>query len=152
MLLAEHEYTEANLAFEHLKGTDRAMARALSTCRALDAHLVLVTRRVTGGTDSPCCYKRRRWYDDDEDSDDEDRHHTMTDVSERGCELAGKMAVASARFADGNLLNFNTGYRSVQGGWAPNESPIRARGFVINAWSSARASTAERSAALLLRR
>jgi hypothetical protein len=44
---AEHEYTEANLKFEHLKGKDRAMVQALSACRGFDVHLVLVTRTIT---------------------------------------------------------------------------------------------------------
>jgi hypothetical protein len=49
-LFTEHQYSEANLRFEHLKGSDRAMARALSSCPGLEANLVLVTRTVTGGT------------------------------------------------------------------------------------------------------
>lgn len=79
---AEHQYTEANLSFEHLKGNDRAMARALSTCPGIDAHLVLVTRTVCGAAEySGCGYKRRRWYDDDsESSDDEAAHHDMVEV------------------------------------------------------------------------
>lgn len=46
----EHEYTESNLSFKHLKGSDRAMVRALSSCPGFDAHLVLVTRTVSGST------------------------------------------------------------------------------------------------------
>jgi hypothetical protein len=87
----EHHYTEANLPFEHLKGADRAMLRALRICRALDAHLVLVTRRVCGGTDSPYYgygrggYKRRRcWGSDGEEEEEEEYegtgHHTMGEV------------------------------------------------------------------------
>jgi hypothetical protein len=86
---AEHQYTEGNLSFSHLKGADRAMVRALETCPGLDAHLVLVTRRVEGGTDSPCCYYKRRrcggWYCDYDDScddeDDDEGGHTMGEVS-----------------------------------------------------------------------
>jgi len=81
-LSAEHQYTEANLRFEHLKGADRAMARALSTCAAIDAHLVLVTRRVSGTTTSPWGGRKRnkrcRWYDDFEDEDE--GPHTMGEV------------------------------------------------------------------------
>jgi hypothetical protein len=84
---AEHEYTESSLRFEHLKGADRAMVRALSTCRGFDAHLVLVTRTVSGETDSPINYhKRRRCYwdgEDDYDEADEDedaRVHTIGEV------------------------------------------------------------------------
>lgn len=89
---AEHKYTESNLCFEHLKGADRALVRAMSTCRGLEAHLVLVTRKVSGTAESSgwgCRYKRRCYYDDDdeeeeeEDSDDEGPH-TMADVSMSG--------------------------------------------------------------------
>jgi hypothetical protein len=50
VLSAEHQYTESNLCFELLKGRDKGKLLALSTCPELDAHLVLVTRTVTGGT------------------------------------------------------------------------------------------------------
>ncbi len=75
---AEHQYTESNLRFEHLKGTDRAMARALSTCPGFDAHLVLITRTVHGSTYPPCNYHKRwrGYYSDDEDDGD----HTMDEV------------------------------------------------------------------------
>jgi hypothetical protein len=87
---AEHQYTEANLSFEHLKGNDRAMARALSTCPGIDAHLVLVTHTVSGGAEweGDCGCKRRRWYDcagySDSD-DDPGRRHTMTEVGWQKC-------------------------------------------------------------------
>lgn len=45
---AEHQYTEATLSFDHLKGNDLTMARSLSTCPGIDAHLVLVTPTVSG--------------------------------------------------------------------------------------------------------
>jgi hypothetical protein len=67
---SEHDYTESNLRFEHFKGADRTMLRALSTCNRLDAHLVLVTRAVCGQTNSPCYgYKRRRCWGSDDDDD-----------------------------------------------------------------------------------
>lgn len=76
----EHQYTEANLSFEQLKGNDRAMARALSTCPGIDAHLVLVTQTVCGGAEySGCGYKRRCWYSESE-SEDEAAHHDMVEV------------------------------------------------------------------------
>jgi hypothetical protein len=56
--LAEHEYTEANLKFEHLKGKDRAMVQALSACRGFDVHLVLVTRTITEDVEDECYGKR----------------------------------------------------------------------------------------------
>jgi hypothetical protein len=69
------------LSFEHLKGNDRAMARALSTCPGIDAHLVLVTQTVSGDAEySGCGYKRRRWYDDDSESEDHGGHHAMVEV------------------------------------------------------------------------
>jgi hypothetical protein len=42
----EHEYTEANLRFEHLKGRDRHLARALSSSRDFEVHLALVQRTI----------------------------------------------------------------------------------------------------------
>jgi hypothetical protein len=48
--VAEHQYTEANLCFELLKGRDKGKLLALSTCPGMDAHFVLVTRTVIGGT------------------------------------------------------------------------------------------------------
>lgn len=91
--ITEHEYTDANLSFEHLKGTDRGMARALATCPGFDAHLVLVTRTVSGGAEwsGGCGYRRRRWYEDSESEEDEGGHHEMTDVS---VELRGFLVVA----------------------------------------------------------
>lgn len=80
---AEHEYTDANLGFQHLKGTDRGMARTLATCPGLDAHVVLVTRTVSGGAEwsGRCGWKRRRWYEDSsEEEEDEGGHHDMTEV------------------------------------------------------------------------
>jgi hypothetical protein len=47
---AEHQYTESNLRFEQLKGKDKGTLLALSACPDLDAHLVLITRTVTGST------------------------------------------------------------------------------------------------------
>uniref|UniRef100_A0A383V4B8 Prolyl 4-hydroxylase alpha subunit Fe(2+) 2OG dioxygenase domain-containing protein n=1 Tax=Tetradesmus obliquus TaxID=3088 RepID=A0A383V4B8_TETOB len=59
-LLLEHKYAAANLRFEQLKGTDRTLAAALPSCPGLEAHLVLITRTVKGGTDSPWKRKKRR--------------------------------------------------------------------------------------------
>lgn len=78
------------------------MIRALSTCKSFDAHLVLVTRKVSGGADFDPRdhyrdHKRRRWgrcyYDDEdedeEESEDEDQtttgHHGMTEVNCNPC-------------------------------------------------------------------
>jgi hypothetical protein len=44
----EHQYTETNLAFQQLKGHDRAVAELLEACPLLEPHLVLLTKRVTG--------------------------------------------------------------------------------------------------------
>ena len=63
------------------------MVRALATCPGIDAHLVLVTRKVEGTADlSPGYYHKRRrccYYDDysDDGSDDDGGGHTMADVS-----------------------------------------------------------------------
>lgn len=58
---AEHRYTTANLSFQNLKGRDRQVAQVLAACPLLDCHLALITRKVTGGTDSPVCDRYDRW-------------------------------------------------------------------------------------------
>lgn len=78
-LHAEHQYTEANLSFGHLRGNDRAMARTLSTCPGIDAHLVLVTRTVPGGAEHSgggCCKRRRCCEHDGNSEDAAGRPHT----------------------------------------------------------------------------
>lgn len=59
------------------------MVRALSVCRGFDAHLVLVTRTVSGETDSPITYHKRRrcyWDEDDEGEDEDEGGHTIGEV------------------------------------------------------------------------
>lgn len=73
MFRAEHQYTEADLSFENLKGNDLAMARALFTCPGIDPHLVPVTRTVArGGESTDSGRKRRQNRDSPSDGNDDD--------------------------------------------------------------------------------
>lgn len=79
----EHKYTEADLSWGALKGSDRVAARALATCPALDAYLVPLTRTISGRAywDSPCRWKRGPWDDEEDYEEDYEGPHEMEVVS-----------------------------------------------------------------------
>lgn len=47
-MLSDHQYTEWNLGFNHLKGSDRAKWRSVAALEGLETHLALVSRRIFG--------------------------------------------------------------------------------------------------------
>jgi hypothetical protein len=93
LLFTEHEYTEANLRFEHLKGRDRHMVGALSSSRDFEVHLALVQRTVlTNIEEDSDPYgenKRCRYgYDsEDEDEENEDEEERNEDADSRAAEV-----------------------------------------------------------------
>jgi len=102
---ADHKYTESNLRFEHLKGADRAMARLLSTCSGFDAHLVLVTRTVSGEAGDPYnpynYFKRHRcpYSDYDYDSDDFGEDESEEESEDEICYGSGHtMGMVGAKY------------------------------------------------------
>jgi len=48
LCVAEHKYTKANLRFEHLKVSDKAIAHALGSVPGFTPYLMLATRTLTG--------------------------------------------------------------------------------------------------------
>lgn len=97
LLFTEHEYTEANLRFEHLKGRDRHMVGALSSSRDFEVHLALVQRTVLTNIEEdsdpyrenkPCRYGYRYDYDsEDEDEENEDEEERNEDADSRAAEV-----------------------------------------------------------------
>lgn len=73
------------MSFDHLKGNDLTMARSLSTCPGIDAHLVLVTPTVSGERGLSGGLKRRRC--DNGSTGATCVPHTTTEVGLAGCFL-----------------------------------------------------------------
>jgi predicted 2-oxoglutarate/Fe(II)-dependent dioxygenase YbiX len=91
-VLLDHEYTQAGLTHDVLKGIDRAKADVLFAAArqaGCDASLALVTKWVSGSAEPSGDYgygysrSRRRGrygYDDDDDENDADGEHEMGEV------------------------------------------------------------------------
>lgn len=103
-----HKYTQANLSFEQLKGSDRIRAKALNSAAASTGFLVYLCnleKFVSGGTGDVRPYRGYRkwgWYDDDSD---EEGHHDIDDVIDESLELTYVATLAGEPFANRLLLN-----------------------------------------------
>ncbi|HWE03486.1 MAG TPA: 2OG-Fe(II) oxygenase [Tepidisphaeraceae bacterium] len=101
-ILLDHEYTEAGLTSDALKGVDRAKADALfeaARVAGCDASLALVTYWETGSAESSRGY-RRRGYGRYGDEYDEEGDHEMGEVYDRS------LTAKNFSDADGKPLAF----------------------------------------------
>jgi hypothetical protein len=117
-----HQYTQDGLAWDALKGVDRARAQVLREAARQEgckAYLALLTFWESGSAaDDGWDYhdRRRRWYDDYDDEDDDSGGHEMEEVyetsltaehwtDEEGNRLPlGKMTVAPEEVGPEDLL------------------------------------------------
>lgn len=137
----DHEYTQANISLNALKGRDMATVHLLKgVSKDLNLHIFLavITKTQHGSCAYEGRYKRRpyRFYHDDDDDDDEDYYrrpepvHTLEDVSETFYEidmlvdLDGRQVVKSISLDRVNILQkrcFNVepeeDYTEYQGNW-----------------------------------
>jgi len=86
-VLLEHQYTEANISWHHLKGNDSAKARALAAAGrevGCVVHLALVTLHQSGTLDEDYYRHSSSYYDDDIDPED----GTMGEVYEEALTIS----------------------------------------------------------------
>ncbi len=79
--MLEHEYTDKNLSFQKLKGSDEQQVAILRRSGKFDLFLALVEKHEEGEPSAPSYYRRRRGYyasDDDDEGNSADR--TMGEV------------------------------------------------------------------------
>jgi hypothetical protein len=110
-VLLDHKYSAAGLAFDALKGVDRARAQVLVAAArqsGYDASLALVTYwevgsgEPTGGYDYDS-YSRRYGYDDEEDEEDSEEHDSEYEMTE---EIDSSLVAEHFSGPDGKPLAF----------------------------------------------
>lgn len=110
-VVLDHEYTQAGLTYDALKGIDRAKADVLFAAArqaGCDASLALVTMWVSGSAEPSGDYgygysrssRRGRYGYDDSDDDDDDDEHEMGEVFDES------LTAEHFSDADGNRLAF----------------------------------------------
>jgi hypothetical protein len=98
----EHQYTNANLGFDALKGHDREVAKHLkAVCLQTGSHVYLadLEKMVLGGAEDEDHYDSyRRCYGGDSDS--EDGHHSITEVYETYLKLPHVVNLGGTKIAE----------------------------------------------------